>query len=52
MFVHILRPSQNGSYFADNIFKLIFFNENWCILIQILQKFIPWNSTVSKPAVD
>ena len=26
---------------ADNIFKRIFFNENFCILIEISLKFVP-----------
>ena len=36
--INMLRLRQN---FADNIFKVIFFNEKFGILIQILLKFIP-----------
>ena len=36
-----LRPKQNGCYFADNIFKCIFFNENVWIPIKISLKFVP-----------
>ena len=32
---------QNGRYFADDIFKCIFINEKFCILIQISMKFVP-----------
>ena len=33
-------PGQNGRHFADNIFKCIFFNEKFHILIQISLKFV------------
>ena len=33
-------PEQNGCHFA-NIFKHIFMNEKFCILIQISLKFVP-----------
>ena len=36
-----VKPEQNGRHFADDIFNLIFFNENCCNLIQISLKFIP-----------
>ena len=39
--VNILRPRQNGCYFADNIFKCIFLNENVWISIEIPLKFVP-----------
>ena len=32
---------QNGSHFADSIFKCIFFNENFWIPIKISLKFVP-----------
>ena len=35
-----LRPRQNGTHFADNIFKCISLNEKFCILIQISLKFV------------
>ena len=34
------RQRQNIRHFADDIFKLIFLNENCCILIQISLKFV------------
>ena len=37
----MLRPEQNGKYFADNIFKHISLKANICILIQISEKFVP-----------
>ena len=33
-------PVQNGCHFADDIFKCIFMNEKFCILIQLSLKFI------------
>ena len=33
-------PGQNGRHFADDTFKCIFMNENFCILIRISQKFV------------
>ena len=36
-----LRPSQNGRYFADDIFKCIFLNENACTSLMISLKFVP-----------
>ena len=34
-------PRQNGHYFADDIFKCIFFNENIWISLKISLKFVP-----------
>ena len=34
-------PGQNVRHFADDIFKCIFVNEKFCILIKISLKFIP-----------
>ena len=31
-------PGQNGHRFADNVFRCIFFNEKFCILIKISLK--------------
>ena len=39
--VNILRPRQNGRYFADDIFRCIFLNENACISLKISLKFVP-----------
>ena len=42
-----LRLRQNGCYFADNIFKCIYLNENLCVLTRISLKFVPkgWYQT-------
>ena len=39
--IDILRPEQNGQNFADNIYRLIFLYEKYCILIKISPKFLP-----------
>ena len=36
--ISTLRLRQNGHHFTDNIFKVIFFNENCCIFIEISLK--------------
>ena len=39
--INTFRPGKNGHYVANSIFKCIFFNENFWILIQIsLYKFV------------
>ena len=39
--LNTLRPRQNGSHFADDIFKCIFLNENVWIIINISLKCVP-----------
>ena len=39
--VNSLRPRQNWRYFADDIFKCIFLNENAWISLKISLKFVP-----------
>ena len=39
--IDTLRPRQNGCQFADDIFKRIYLNEKYCVLIQISQKVAP-----------
>ena len=39
--LNTLRPRQNGRHYPDDIFKCIFMNEKFCILIRILLKFVP-----------
>ena len=39
--INTLRPRQNGQHFPEDIFKLIFFNENIRIFIKISLKFVP-----------
>ena len=34
-------PGQNGRYFADDIFRWVFMNEMFCILIKISLKSVP-----------
>ena len=34
-------PRRNGRHFADNLFRCIFMNEKFCILIKIPLKFVP-----------
>ena len=34
-------PGQNGCHFADNIFRCIFINKKFCILIKISLSFVP-----------
>ena len=38
-YINTLRHEQNGSHFADDIFKYLFLNEKFCILIQVSLKF-------------
>ena len=49
--VNTLRARQNGRYFADNIFKCIFLNENVWIAIKISLKFVPKGSINNIPAL-
>ena len=44
-------PGQNGRHFADDIFKRIFFNEKFRILIKISLKFVPKGSIDNNPAL-
>ena len=49
--VDALKLRQSGCHFADNIFKFIFLNENFYILIQNFTEFFPNDPTDSKPAL-
>ena len=44
-------PGQNGYLFADDIFRCIFTNEYFCILIQISLKFVPEGPLNNNPAL-
>ena len=44
-------PGQNGRHFADNIFRCIFVNEKFCILIIISLKFVPKGPIDNNPAL-
>ena len=48
--VNTLRPRQNESHFADDIFKRIFLNENIWISIKISLKFVPKGTINNIPA--
>ena len=49
--INTLRPRQNGRYFADDICKRIFFNENVWISIKISLKFVPKGPINKIPAL-
>ena len=42
-------PGQNGHHFTDEIFRCIFMNEKYCILIQNSLKFVPKGPNDNKP---
>ena len=44
-----LQERQNGCHFADDVFRCIFVNEKFCILISILLKFVPKGPIDNKP---
>ena len=43
-------PGQNGRHFPDDIFKCVFMNEKFCILIQISLKFVTKDPIKNIPA--
>ena len=49
--INTLRPRQNESHFADDIFKCIFLNENAGIPITISLKFVPQGPINNIPAL-
>ena len=44
-------PGQNGRHFADDIFRCIFVNEKFCILIKISLKFVSEGPIDNNPAL-
>ena len=44
-------PGQYACHFADDIFRCIFVNEKFCILIQISLKFVPKGPIDNYPAL-
>ena len=44
-----LQERQNGRHFADDVFRRIFVNEKFFILISILLKFVPKGPIDNKP---
>ena len=49
-YLNTLRPRQNGRHLADDTFKHIFLNENVCISVEILPKFVPKGPMNNMPA--
>ena len=49
--VNTLRPKQNGRYYADDIFKWIFLNENDWISLKISLQFVPKGPINNIPAL-
>ena len=45
------RPKRNRRHFTDDIFKCIFMNEKFCILLRISMKFVPKGSINNIPAL-
>ena len=50
-YFNTLRLRQNGRHFPDNIFKVIFIYQSFCILIKISLKFIPQSPINNIPAL-
>ena len=44
-------PGQNGRHFADDIFRCIFVNEKFCILINIILKFVSVGPIDNNPSL-
>ena len=44
-------PGQNSRHFADDIFRCIFVNEKFCILMIISLNFVPQGPIDKKPAL-
>ena len=44
-------PEQNGHHFAEDIFRCIFVNENFYILIKVSLKFVPKGPIDKNPAL-
>ena len=50
-FLTHLPPGQNYLYFANDIFRCILVNENFCISIKISLKFVPKGPMDNNPAL-
>ena len=44
-------PGENKHHFADDIFRSIFVNEKFCILIKFSLKFVPKGPIDNNPAL-
>ena len=42
--INLPPPEQNGRHFVDDIFRCVFVDEKFCILIKISLKFVPIDS--------
>ena len=51
MFIDSSPPGQNSHLFTDDIFRCIFVNEKFCILIKISLKFVPKGPIDNNPAL-
>ena len=49
--INTLRPRQDGRYFADDVLKCIFLNENVLISLKIPLKFVPMGPINNIPAM-
>ena len=49
--INLSLPGQNGPHFTDDIFRCIFVNEKFCILIKISLKFVPKSQIGNNPAL-
>ena len=49
--INLFPPEENGCHFADVIFRNIFANEKFCILIEISLKFVPNGPSDNNPAL-
>ena len=48
-YVNSYAPEQNGRHFADDVFRCIFLNEKFCILIKISPNFVSEGPINNKP---
>ena len=49
--IKLISPGQNGHHFTDDIFRCIFVNEKFYILIKIALKFVPKGSIDNDPVL-
>ena len=48
--INLSPPGQDGCHFADDIFRCIFMNETFCILIKISLEFVPKGPINNNPS--
>ena len=49
--IYLISPWTKWLHFADDIFRCIFMNEKFCILIKISMKFVPGGPIGNDPAL-